>query len=174
MTINFTFDSIEEMETAVCRMAESIEAKKIFEAGVPDDHGNMVADHDMYLYHEGSDDYFIVKKGESYNREEFARNDVVELPKSEWSKQKKAEKEEAPKAEEPKKEEPAPAEPAPKKEEPKIDRAEMRKLLSALNKSTGKNTARELISELGYKVLTEVPDDKLPELKAKAEEAINA
>lgn len=59
-------------------------------------------------------------------------------------------------------------------EEPKIDRVELRKILSVLNKSTGKNTARELINGMGFRALTDVPDDRLAELKAKAEEVINA
>ena len=64
--------------------------------------------------------------------------------------------------------------PKPAKEEPKIDRVEMRKLLSVLNKTTGTNTARELINAMGFKALTSVPDDRLAELKAKAEEVLNA
>ena len=64
--------------------------------------------------------------------------------------------------------------PKPAKEEPKIDRVELRKILSVLNKSTGKNTARELINGMGFRALTDVPDDRLAELKAKAEEVINA
>lgn len=81
----------------------------------------------------------------------------------------------------PKKAEEKPAEEAPKKEEapakeeaPKVDRVELRKILSVLNKSTGKNTARELINGMGFRALTDVPDDRLAELKAKAEEVINA
>lgn len=64
--------------------------------------------------------------------------------------------------------------PEPVKEGPKIDRVEMRKLLSVLNKTTGTNTARELINAMGFKALTSVPDDRLAELKAKAEEVLNA
>lgn len=64
--------------------------------------------------------------------------------------------------------------PEPVKEEPKIDRVEMRKLLSVLNKTTGTNTARELINAMGFKAFTSVPDDRLAELKAKAEEVLNA
>ena len=55
-----------------------------------------------------------------------------------------------------------------------VDRVEMRKLLSVLNKTTGTNTARELINAMGFKALTSVPDDRLAELKAKAEEVLNA
>ena len=69
---------------------------------------------------------------------------------------------------------PEKTEKAPEKEEPRIDKVEMRKLLSVLNKSTGENTARKLINEMGFKALTDVPDDRLAELKAKAEEVINA
>jgi hypothetical protein len=67
---------------------------------------------------------------------------------------------------------------APEPEAPKpekgLDLAQMRKILSAVNKHTGKNTARELIQAMGFKVLTEMPADKYPELKAKAEEVLNA
>ena len=77
---------------------------------------------------------------------------------------------------------PEPGEPAtaptPEPEAPKpekgLDLAQMRKILSAVNKHTGKNTARELIQAMGFKVLTEMPADKYPELKAKAEEVLNA
>ena len=78
-----------------------------------------------------------------------------------------------PEKEIPEKAEKAP-EKAPEKEEPRIDKVEMRKLLSVLNKSTGENTARKLINGMGFKALTDVPDDRLAELKAKAEEVINA
>ena len=78
---------------------------------------------------------------------------------------------------EPEPEEPATA-PTPEPEAPKpekgLDLAQMRKILSAVNKHTGKNTARELIQAMGFKVLTEMPADKYPELKAKAEEVLNA
>lgn len=65
----------------------------------------------------------------------------------------------------------------PKAEEPKapeLNLTQMRKILSAVNKHTGKNTARELVQAMGYKVLTEMPADKYPELRAKAEEVLNA
>ena len=71
--------------------------------------------------------------------------------------------------------EPAPMpEPEAPKPEKGLDLAQMRKILSAVNKHTGKNTARELIQAMGFKVLTEMPADKYPELKAKAEEVLNA
>ena len=73
------------------------------------------------------------------------------------------------------KEIPAKAEEIPAKaEEPKVDRVELRKILSVLNKTTGENTARKLINEMGFKALNNVPDDGLAELKAKAEEVLNA
>ena len=76
---------------------------------------------------------------------------------------------------EPEPEEPAAApEPEAPKPEKGLDLAQMRKILSAVNKYTGKNTARELIQAMGFKVLTEMPADKYPELKAKAEEVLNA
>lgn len=71
--------------------------------------------------------------------------------------------------------EPAPMpEPEAPKPEKGLDLAQMRKILSAVNKHTGKNTARELIQAMGFKVLTEMPADKYPELRAKAEEVLNA
>lgn len=50
----------------------------------------------------------------------------------------------------------------------------VRKALADLNKKTGKNLAKELIGQLGYSRLTDVPQEKLPELLAKAEEVLNA
>lgn len=50
----------------------------------------------------------------------------------------------------------------------------VRKALADLNKKTGKNLAKELISEIGYNRLTDVPQERLPELLAKAEEVLNA
>ena len=86
---------------------------------------------------------------------------------------------EAPKPE--KKPEPAPVEPQEpagaaevpftedKKEEPKVAVEEVRKLLADLNKKAGKNVAKDLVKAAGYKKLTDVPAEKLPELKAAAE-----
>ncbi len=119
MTINFTFDNIDEMEAAVLHLAEGIMARQ---------------EPQPITYEEASET-------EEAPIEEPAAEPIVEEPV---------------------------------KEEPKISRTDMRKILSALNKSTGENTARKLISEMGYKALTDVPDDKLPELKAKAEEVLNA
>lgn len=55
----------------------------------------------------------------------------------------------------------------------KVDRVAVRKLLASLNKKTGTNTASGLIADLGFDKLTNVPEDKLAELQAKAEEAMN-
>ena len=52
-------------------------------------------------------------------------------------------------------------------------RVEVRKALAKLNKQTGENTAKTLIGQVGYKKLSDVPLEKLPELMAKVEEAAN-
>ena len=65
--------------------------------------------------------------------------------------------------------------PAPATE--KIDesyRVKVRSVLSALNKKTGENTAKELIAEFNADKLTGVALDDLPALMAKAQEALNA
>lgn len=65
--------------------------------------------------------------------------------------------------------------PAPATE--KIDesyRVKVRNVLSALNKKTGENTAKELIAEFNADKLTGVALDDLPALMAKAQEALNA
>jgi hypothetical protein len=133
MTINFTFNDLDEMEAAILRMAENM---KIFKTGVPE-----------------------------------PQEEPEEVPAEKTTE--KAEKIPA-KAEtpaEPKKEE----QPEHVKEEaPKVDRVALRKILSVLNKTTGENTARKLINDMGFSALTNVPDDRLAELKAKAEEVINA
>ena len=54
----------------------------------------------------------------------------------------------------------------------KVDRVTVRKILATLNKNTGTNTASRLIADLGFDKLTNVPDDRLAELQAKAEEAL--
>lgn len=74
-----------------------------------------------------------------------------------------------PKSEEPQEGATAKQEEAPAK---KIDRVAVRKLLAALNKKTGTNTASRLIADLGFDKLTNVPDDRLAELQTKAEEAL--
>lgn len=53
-------------------------------------------------------------------------------------------------------------------------RVEVRKALAKLNKQTGKNSAKELITGIGYTKLTDVPLEKLPELMEKVKEAADA
>lgn len=76
-------------------------------------------------------------------------------------------------------EEPEAIKSTPKDEKPreeatakKVDRVTVRKILATLNKKTGTNTASRLIADLGFDKLTNVPDDRLAELQAKAEEAL--
>ena len=76
------------------------------------------------------------------------------------------------KAEKPKKEDPKKAEP----EKEAVDEEllpKVRKALSAVNKKTGKNTAKEWIKELGYDSLSGVSDpEHLKSLLAKAQGAL--
>lgn len=51
------------------------------------------------------------------------------------------------------------------------DRVSVRKALAELNKLTGKNVAREILEDMGYEKLTEVPLERLAELMEKAKEA---
>lgn len=127
MTINLTFNDLDEMEATILRMAENIEANKIFKTGVPEAPAEEIP----------------------AKEEKKPGSNVPEQPT-------------------------VPPMPEPPKKEPKVDRVELRKILSVLNKTTGENTARKLINEMGFKALTNVPDDRLAELKAKAEEVINA
>lgn len=87
----------------------------------------------------------------------------------------KAEKKKAKKAE-PKAEEIVEEAEATIKEKPKVDydalRVECRKVLAALNKATGTNTASELIKTHGAKKLSEVEDMFLPALLEEAKEAL--
>lgn len=53
-------------------------------------------------------------------------------------------------------------------------RMEVRKFLAKLNKQTGKNTAKELISQFGASKLTDVKLEDLPALMEKAKEAADA
>ena len=53
-------------------------------------------------------------------------------------------------------------------------RMEVRKFLAKLNKQTGKNTAKELISQFGASKLTDVKLEDLPALMEKAKEVANA
>lgn len=89
--------------------------------------------------------------------------DPVPIPWDEAEKAAETPQEAAP---EPKAEDPAPAEARPDYE---ALRVELRVLLTKVNKAAGRNVAKEMIQELGYKSLTAVPDEKLPELKEKAE-----
>lgn len=109
--------------------------------------------------------------------------DIINAAEEKMEAEKKAKKakKEEPKAEEPEpvKEEPKAEEPEPepvKKEEPKVDydamRVECRKVLSALNKATGKNTAQELIKGRGKSKLSEIEDRVLPALLEEAKEAL--
>lgn len=90
-------------------------------------------------------------------------------------KDEKPEKKKAPKKEEPK------AEPEEVKEESEksVDiealKVEVRKLLTKVNKQTGKNQAKEWIKYLGHDSLTDVEElDDLNALKALAEEELGA
>ena len=61
-------------------------------------------------------------------------------------------------------------------EGPKITeeyRVEVRKALATLNKMQTGNPAKALIAETGFKRLTDVPLDMLPDLMKKAQEAMN-
>ncbi len=88
----------------------------------------------------------------------------------------KAEKKKAKKAEPPTPEEIVAEAEATIKEKPKVDydalRVECRKVLAALNKATGTNTASELIKTHGAKKLSEVEDMFLPALLEEAKEAL--
>lgn len=72
-----------------------------------------------------------------------------------------------------KKAKPAPA-PAPEPEVDESYRVEVRKVLAALNKKTGENTASKLIKEFGVDKLTDVKLADLPALMAKAKEVRDA
>ena len=154
MTINMTFNDLDEMESAILRMAESIEAKKIFKTGVPD----------PAVIKAGVEK--ILAKAEETPAEPEPAKEAPNRPGSNVPEQPSI----------PPMPEPVKTEEAPQKTEeaPKVDRVALRKILSVLNKTTGENTARKLINEMGFSALTNVPDDRLAELKAKAEEVINA
>lgn len=149
MTINFTFNDFDEMEATVVRMARTIEAAKAAE----------IRREDAMLEHM-----------------EKAAEEIKETVPSKAAAKAAKEAPNKPGSNVP--EQPSiPPMPKPEKAEeaaPKVDRVELRKVLSELNKTTGENTARKLINEMGFRVLTDVPDDRLAELKAKAEEVINA
>lgn len=87
-----------------------------------------------------------------------------------------AETPEAPKPEKkPKKAEKPAEKPAEAPEEkpaeaPAVTTEQVRKLLADLNKKAGKNIAKELIRQVGYKKLTDVPEEALPTLQCLVEE----
>lgn len=106
---------------------------------------------------------------------------VREEEKAQEAKEPKKEekKVEEPKSEpEPAKEEPVAPE-APKTDAPEVDvdklKVELRKLLAAVNKKTGTNTASTWIKDIAGKAkLTEIDDaEALVALKTKAEEGLN-
>lgn len=74
-----------------------------------------------------------------------------------------------PKAEKPAQEAQDEPQQAPVPAAPAVDRVTVRKALAALNKKTKENTAAKLIHEMGFDVLTSVPEDRLAELLQKAE-----
>lgn len=135
MTINFTFNSIDEMEESIVRLAEAIH-------------------NDRFLTMPEKD-----PEEPAGPEPEAEERYTAPMPEPETPADPEPEK---------------PAAATASKTEKPVDRVQMRKILSQLNKKTGENTARKLISDMGYKVFTDVPDDRLAELKAKAEEVLNA
>ena len=69
---------------------------------------------------------------------------------------------------------PAPAAPEAPAADPEELRVQARKILADLNKKTGKNIAKDIIAEAGYKRLTDVPAELLLGILDKAQEAANA
>lgn len=122
-----------------------------------------------------------IQKLEQFNLEREVGVTAMEEDKKavEVKKAKKAKKEEPEevKASEPETQEPQeePKEEA-KKEEPKVDydalRVECRKVMAALNKATGKNTASEIIKGHGADKLSLVENRRLPALLEEAKEAL--
>ena len=101
-----------------------------------------------------------------------AATEKPEEPKAKKSTPKKEKAQEEPKTEAPE----APAD-EPKADAPaKVDVVELRGLLAKVNRKTGTNTASQWIKEIaGKDKLTEVDDqDALAQIKAKAEEVLNA
>ena len=102
-----------------------------------------------------------------------APSEEEKAPKAKKSTPKKEEAQEEPKTE---------ASEVPFEEEPKVDApakvdvVELRGLLAKVNRKTGTNTASQWIKEVaGKDKLTEVDDpDALAQIKAKAEEVLNA
>lgn len=86
-------------------------------------------------------------------------------------KQEAATEEEAPVKPDPEPE----AKPAPKAPAVTEDfRVEVRKAMAKLNKQTGQNTAKDLITAIGFTKLSEVPLEMLPDLMEQVKEAANA
>lgn len=109
----------------------------------------------------------LIAPGLAQTAREEAAQPVAEEPKKAEPKKATPKKEEA--QEEAKTE--APAEPKAEK----VDVTALRKMLAAVNKKTGTNTASTWIQETaGKEKLTEVTDqDALAQIKAKAEEELN-
>lgn len=125
----------------------------------------------------------LFKLSEELQKMNLQREIGIASIEGQAEKPKKAEKPEPVKVEKPKKEEVEPV----KEEEPKSDKSEeetvnvdalkvdVRKLLTKVNKQTGKNQAKEWIKNLGHDSLTEVEElDDLNALKALAEEELSA
>mgnify|MGYP007101835312 CR=1 FL=1 len=116
----------------------------------------------------------LFKLSEELQKMNLQREIGIASIEGQEEKPKKAEKPEPVKVEKPKKEEVEPV-----KEEETVDvdalKVEVRKLLTKVNKQTGKNQAKEWIKNLGHDSLTEVEElDDLNALKALAEEELSA
>ena len=79
-----------------------------------------------------------------------------DTPKKDEKPVKKAEKKEAPVADTP-------------KEEPSVDRKTVRAFLAEKSRSGKTSEVKNLIAQFGFQKLSDVPDDKLPELYEKAQ-----
>lgn len=84
-----------------------------------------------------------------------------DIPKKEEKPVKKAEKKEAPVADTPKEDTP--------KEEPTVDRKTVRAFLADKSRSGKTSEVKNLIEQFGFQKLSDVPDEKLPELYEKAQ-----
>ena len=74
-------------------------------------------------------------------------------------------------------EEAKPADPEPEKPaepEKKVTMTDVRKVMTKLNKTMGRNVAKELIAKRGFAKLTEVKPEDLPGLLEEAEGMLNA
>ena len=79
-----------------------------------------------------------------------------DIPKKEEKPVKKAEKKEAPVADTP-------------KEEPSVDRKTVRAFLAEKSRAGKTSEVKNLIEQFGFQKLSDVPDEKLPELYEKAQ-----